>query len=123
MKNLLLTAIGFCWIGNITLSGAKPSSPAQYKADPNLRVAELVNLSRKDVEKLTGHKMSLVERISFVALKARMRKAVKKDPAITFHSFMASQKKNAGVVVLFVILGVILLVFILFVALYTDFKK
>jgi hypothetical protein len=119
MRKLLLTAIGFCFLWQTALASTVPSSSIYHH--PNLRVIEFLNLSVKDLEKLSGQKMNLGARISFRLLKAKMRKAVKQDPAITVNEFMNSKKKmKTWLLVLLIVLGAILVAFIIFALAYSG---
>ncbi len=89
--------------------------------DLPLKVIEFIKLTTDDLEKLTGRKMNLRERMDFSLLKMRMKKAAKKNPDISVLEFNTRLKrKSAGGIVLAVILGAVLLSFVLFLMLYTD---
>ena len=119
MKKFILASLGFCFIWHTAMASAVPSGSFHHYHHPNLRVVEFLNLSARDLEKLTGQKMNLGARVSFRILKAKMRKAVKKDPAITVNEFMNSQKKRSpGMVVLIILLAAILVFFIFFIVFY-----
>jgi hypothetical protein len=68
-----------------------------------LRIIEFLDLSVKDLEKLTGKKMNWGARMSFRILKGRMRRAIKKDPVLTVNEFMISQNKMKTWVLLLII--------------------
>jgi hypothetical protein len=115
MRKLFLTALGFCFIVQTALATTVSSGNIRHHEYPNVRVSDFLNLSVKELEKLTGQKMNLVTRLSFKLLRAKMKKAVKRDPAITVNEFMNSQKKmKTWLLVLIIVLGAILVAFIIF---------
>lgn len=115
MRKSFLAAIGFCLLCQSALASTVPSGTIRHHEYPNVRVSDFLNLSFKELEKLTGQKMNLVTRLSFKLLKGKMRKAVRKDPAITLNHFLNSQKKmKTWLLILLIVLGAILLAFIIF---------
>ena len=119
MRKFLFTAICFYLVCNSAMASAVPSGSVHHHDYPNLRVIEFLQLSVKDLEKLTGEKMNLGARISFGILKARMKRALKKDPALTVNDFMTSQKKmKTWLLVVLIVLGAFLLAFLIFAAAY-----
>ena len=122
MAKLYFIVIGFCFLSPAASASTRSSDILPHEL-PNIRVAEFLAFSAMDLEKLTGRKMNLSERISFVKLKSKMKKAVKKNPDLTVHEYIHSGKRaSAGAVILYLLLGAVLLLFVLFLALYTDSK-
>lgn len=59
----------------------------------NLKASEFVKLSINDFSKITGKKMNLKDKISFIVLNKRMKHALKKNPDLTVDEYLASNKK------------------------------
>ncbi|HUR64910.1 MAG TPA: hypothetical protein VMZ03_01045 [Chitinophagaceae bacterium] len=115
MRKFLLIAFSFYFFSQPALASTVPSTAHHYTIIPTLRVKEFLELSARDLEKLTGEKMNLVTRLSYGILRGKMRKAMKKDPSITVNEFMSAHKKmKTWLVVLLIVLGAILVFFIIF---------
>lgn len=91
---------------------------------PNLNslyLSDVIRLSPHDIYKLTGHKMSLREKIAFSLSKHSMKKVLHKHGNLSFREFM-SLKKDPGVLggIFMVIGAIVLFVFLLFLVFYKD---
>lgn len=107
----------FCCLFFVAASYAttiKPSSilPVSLQDMP---LKNFLQLSGKEFSVLTGKHLSMEQRITFGMVRSSMKKAVRKNPAITAGEFFASKKKMKGwLKVVLIVLGVFLLAFIIF---------
>jgi hypothetical protein len=123
MRNRLLLIIlpVFCIFCTDSLASTVPSGGLSHPVYPNVKVYQFVELSVKEIEKLSGEKMSLPAKLSFLLLKKKMKRALKKDPQITVTDFMNSQKKmKTWLLVLLIVAGAILIAFIIFALAYSG---
>lgn len=81
----------------------------------NMPLREFLQLSPREFSAVTGKHLNLEQRIAFGFLRSSMKKAVRKNPAITAGEYFLSRKKMKGwLKILLIILGVFLLAFIIF---------
>jgi hypothetical protein len=103
------------------LASTVPSGGLSHPVSPKVKVYQFVELSVKEIEKLTGEKMSLPAKLSFYFLKKKMKRALKRDPQVTVTDFMNSQKKmRTWLLIVLIVAGVILLAFIIFALAYSG---
>jgi hypothetical protein len=89
----------------------------------NLKLADVINLSPGDVSKITGKKMSLLNKISFIMMKHRMKKALKKNADLSVSEYYyQTQHKQIGTAGKFAIffLGCLVIVFLVILILYSS---
>ena len=80
-----------------------------------MKVYQFVELSVKEIEKLSGEKMSRNAKLSYHILKTTMKRALIKDPQITLTDFMNSQEKTkTWLLIVLIAATVILLSFVIF---------
>ncbi len=74
--------------GSLYASSALPAAaalpPGSWK---NIRVSMIVGLPAKDFSRLSGHKLSPVQKIAFSVMKKKMKKELKKNPELTAGEF------------------------------------
>jgi hypothetical protein len=74
---------------------------------------DFIQLSAKDYSKITGKKMTIGEKISFMMMKKNMQQALKKNSNLTVSEYLAEHKKIsigwwiAGAIVVILILLII----------------
>jgi len=69
-----------------------------------VKVSDFVKLSSKQFGELTGKKMTVPEKLSFLILKSQMKHALKKDPDIKIKDYF-SKKKSTLSVLLWILIG------------------
>jgi hypothetical protein len=79
------------------------------------RLSVLITLKAKNVSKVTGYRFNIFQKISFVLLKNKMKRAIKKNPNVTAGEFYNSIKSKDKIML--IILAVLLLLLILFLVL------
>lgn len=76
----------------------------------NLKAVEFVKLSAKDFSKLSGKKLTLKKKISFLVLRKEMKKEIKKNPNLTVSKYLSHKKKlGTGWIILISAVGTLLL--------------
>jgi hypothetical protein len=60
----------------------------------SLKASEFVKLNARDYSRLTGKKMSLLDRISFEVLKMRIKKDLKKNPDLLITDYADTKKEK-----------------------------
>ncbi len=59
----------------------------------NLKASDFVKLSMKDFRRITGTKMNVKERISFMVMKKGMKQELKNNPNLTVGEYLVAKKK------------------------------
>jgi hypothetical protein len=83
----------------------------------NLKLADFINLSPGDVIKITGRKMSVLDKISFNIMKYNMKKALRKNPDLSageYYTKMQNQKIGTGGVIFISFFGFLLIILLIF---------
>src|SRR5690349_24984046 len=95
MKRIMLFCclMTFANLNKVNASFVPPNSIAHKATWENLKASKFVKFSPKELEAITGKKMSLTERISFSFTKMKMRKSLKKNPDLTVKEYYSSSKK------------------------------
>jgi hypothetical protein len=101
MKNIkwmhvaLFGALVFTIPGNSNaLSLVVQKSVTPYSEEwKNLKASEFVKLSLNDFNRLSGRKMNLKEKISFIIMNKGMKHAIKKDRNLTVREYLARHDK------------------------------
>ena len=94
------------------------SATAMYtpQASP-VKLIDCINISVGEIERISGKKLNLFQRISFGLLKHKMKKALRKDRDMTLDQFMRSKKKSSGPggagLIIFAIVGLIAIIILI----------
>jgi hypothetical protein len=121
MKKILYISLVFCFFSTTGAAITPPSLIRPPIQIIDLSVAEFLRISPREIEKLTGKKLSPGEKISLKILKAKMKKAARNEPGLSVREFLRSTKrKSAGTAILYILLGALLVFFVLFLVLFTD---
>ena len=89
------------------------ASPAIW---PSIKLANCIDLSFADIEKLSGRKLSLFQRMSIRIMRSKMKKALRNNPDMTLDQFMRARKNSEAVgagVLIFAIIGLVLVIMML----------
>ncbi|MBL7745565.1 MAG: hypothetical protein JNN00_18990 [Chitinophagaceae bacterium] len=88
---VLFVFIGMSFVlftGSLYASSAFPAAPAVPPGSwKNIRVSMIVGLSVNDFNRVSGHKLSPVQKIAFSVMKKKMKKALTKNPELTAGEF------------------------------------
>ena len=117
MKNLIFFIFSTIFLFNGLQTGASTilRPGIEKKEWERLLVKDVVQLSVKDYCRVTGKTLTVKERVVFKMMQLKMKKALKKNPDLTVGMFLASQQKLDAVwIVLIIALGLILLLFVVF---------
>lgn len=118
MKRTLVLSFLFIFSGltSITSSHAAVIKPSALPAIVyNMPLREFMQLKPRALAAMTGQRFTLQQRMVFTMMKPSMKKAIKKDPAITTGEYFAVKKKmKTWLKVLLIVGGVLLLAFIIF---------
>ena len=101
----------------INPESALTGSPSKY-----LKASEFVKLSPDEFSRLTGKNLNSIERVSFRLLKHRMKRDLKKNPALMVSEYFKPAKKKMSNV-LFIILIAICVIFFVFVIFAPDITE
>ncbi len=109
-------ALMFVWLAvcphktyAISLVEPPVNHPASWM---ELKIKDVTGWKLKDLQRVTGHKLSLKEKAAFVVYKHKMKKAAKRDPGMTVGEFMASGNAIKKIGWIFVIVVVLVLIFL-----------
>jgi hypothetical protein len=118
MKKILLLAIGFCMIAGTKVTYAtsisKPVDPIFSEALMQMRAADFVKLSIKELANLSQKKLSLKEKMAFTVLKKKLRHDIKKNPELTVGSYLAANRTISTLSWIGIIASVLLLILVIF---------
>ncbi len=92
-------------------------SPSKY-----LKASEFVRLSPDEFSRLTGKKLNPIEKVSFRLLKQRMKRDLKKNPALMVSEYFnpAKKKMSTALLIILIVVGAILLAFLIFALAYAG---
>ena len=120
MKKVKLTLL---LISLLAITGTKDSfgfsiqkpgfTISRYDALNNITVSNFVKLSSKQFSELTGKKMTVTDKLSFLILKNRMKHALKKDPGITIQEYFSKKKSSILSVLLWILIGFVALILLI----------
>ena len=112
MKKIKLVLLLMCVLGitatkdSYGLSIQKPGDNAGWYDLLNyVKVSDFVKLSSKQFSELTGKKMTMAEKLSFLILKSRMKHVLKKDPDIKIKDYFSKKKSSTLSVLLWILIG------------------
>jgi hypothetical protein len=97
-------------------SATIPYTSAAPASWPSIKLANCITLSFADIERLSGRKLNLFQRMSITLFKNKMKKALRKDPDMTLDQFMRSRKTSDSVgagLVIFAVIGLVLVIMML----------
>ena len=128
MKKYALVLLGLIFICSIADNAAysfsiiKPVNSSE--ALKYVKGSEFVKLSFKQFASLTGEKENLWNKLSFNVMKMRVKHDLKKNPDLFLSDYSKPKHKmSAGLVILFVIAGILLAVLILIAIIFGGQKR
>ncbi len=95
------------------LAAHYPINPARSSLALSFRAGDLVKLSPKQFSELTGKKMNVYERLSFKAIKLKMKHDLKKNPNLTLQDYyrhVGKKGHGTGWLILIVVVFILLLI-------------
>jgi hypothetical protein len=114
----LLIVLGFTFFNTVSASSKiKLLYPASPHSLADIKLTEFIKLTAKDYSRLTGKKMNLKEKLSFMFMKKDMKHALKKNPGLTVSGYFASVDKKTNTVLLIILIVVALLLILFLIAL------
>ena len=93
-----------------------PHNIPTHSTWPAVKLSCCMDISFSEIERLSGRKLNLFQRMSIRIFRNKMKKAVRKDPEITLDQFMRARKTSDTVgagLLIFVILGLVLVIMML----------
>jgi hypothetical protein len=99
--------------GQAAITSYTPPSPPLW---PSIKLATCVDLSFADIEKLSGRKLNLFQRMSISLFRNKMKRALRKNPDMTLDQFMRSRRTSESVgagLVIFAVIGLVLVIMML----------
>ncbi|MBL7744915.1 MAG: hypothetical protein JNN00_15685 [Chitinophagaceae bacterium] len=108
---LLIISLAVCSHKIYAASLAEPAAdhPASWK---DLKIKDVATWKLKDLQRVTGHTLSLKEKAAFLVYKHKMKKAAKRNPGMTVGEFMASGNAFNKIGWVFIIIAVLVLIFL-----------
>jgi hypothetical protein len=104
---------------SVAASFVKAETPKSITIDSaDYKLADFVNLTSKDLAKITGRELKLFEQIALYKMKSDMKKVLKKQPNISVSEYYSRVKnRRIGTAWAFVIIvvGVLLIFFLILV--------
>ena len=79
---------------------------------PRIKLSSCINVSAVELEKVTGKKFNLFQKLAYNVMRGKMKKAMRKDPDMTLDQFMQLKKKNEPVgtgLLIFAVVGLIMI--------------
>ena len=76
------------------------------------RVSECIKFSARQLESLSGMKMTIAERLSFSMPKKQVKKEMKKHPGLLLKDFIYVHNSPVKRILFWILLGVLLLIFL-----------
>lgn len=95
-RSFSLAAILFC--GSLLILNPLPAKASSFPKPPEiawqqLKLSEFVNLKPADFSRLTGHRLNILQRLSFGMLKQQMKKKLRRNEDQTVGEFMATYRR------------------------------
>ncbi|MFZ9386737.1 MAG: hypothetical protein ACO25B_02550, partial [Chitinophagaceae bacterium] len=116
MKKIILFIFGILLVaGNGNphgMSMTTPVAPATIDNWTQMKAADFVKLTIRDFAKLSHKKLTIKEKISFVVLKKKLKRELKKNPDLVVGAYLAENKKISTGAWIAIIIGVLLFLLI-----------
>lgn len=95
-KSFSLPAILFC--GSLLIFSPLPAKASSFPLPPEiawqqLKLSEFVKLKPADFSRLAGHRLNILQKLSFGMLKQKMKKKLRRNEDQTVGEFMADYRR------------------------------